>query len=253
MKEQYKKILQTEYNGKTFYQYLKDDVFTVSRAYEGTEYKNSKCKLMVVGRAMNGWEKDFSKYSLSEIVDVLFEDKFDFSDVINPKLCEKYHDCNYNYIRSKFWKLIKFVLEEYGEANSNWYDSTINDKWNEKIVWSNLYKISPQKFGNPSWKIMGLNINEYITILKKEIEEYNPERILFVTDNNYLEPYKDKPTFINAFNIKKCNAGDVVGIGEHGDKKIIVCKRPDRWGMSDEKIHKMAKEIKDAFKFSFKE
>lgn len=247
MNELYKKILETEYKGETIYQHLKDGSFTVSRAYKGSEYNNSYSKLMVVGRAMNGWEKDFSESSLDEVISTLFEEKFDFDDVINPNLQEKYTDCTYNYIRSKFWKLIKFLLEEYNDANSNWYDKTVNKNWNEKIVWSNLYKVSPWKSGNPPWKIMIQNIDEYINILKKEIAMFNPERILFITDINYLEPDVKKSTFIETFNIKKCENGDIVGIGEYDNKKIVVCKRPDRWGMSDEKIRIMAKEIKAKF------
>ena len=247
MKEQYKKILETEYKRKTIFQHLIDGKFTVSRAYEGNEYKNSNCKLMVVGRAMNGWEKDFSKLNVDEIINMIFEEGFDFNDVINPDLSQKYNNCSYNYIRSKFWKLIKFVLEEYNDANTNWYDIEKNDKWNEKIVWSNLYKISPKEAGNPPWKIMMQNIEEYINILKEEIEEYNPDRILLVTDNNYLEPDVKKPTFIEAFNIIKCEKGNIVGVGKYRDKKVIVCKRPDRWGMSDDKIREMAREIKAEF------
>lgn len=248
MRELYKKILETEYKGKAIFRYVNEGIYTVYRAYEGSMYKNSDSKLMVIGRAMNGWGNDFSKLSLEEMLDTVCQEVFDFGDVINPKLCDKYGEkCNYNYIRSKFWKLIKFVLEEYGEANEHWYDSSINNGWNEKIVWSNLYKISPKVSGNPPWKIMGLNIEEYIDILKKEIEAYQPERILFVTDNNYLVPDEKKSSFLSAFDIKEYNGGEVVGTGIYGCKKIVVCKRPDRRGMSNDKIREMAKEIKKAF------
>ena len=56
-----------------------------------------------------------------------------------------------------------------------------------------------------------------------------------------------KETFLKAFNIKKCELEDIVGIGEYESKKIIVCRRPDRRGMSDATIYKMAEKIKETF------
>lgn len=249
MREQYKKILETEYEGKSIFKHLKDGSLTLSYSYKGSKYDSSNSKLMVIGRAMNGWENDFSRFnSPDELLSFRDKDDFKFSHVINKEgFVSSGRKRPYRYITSKFWKLIKFLLEEYEDANDNWYDSSKNNQWNEKIVWSNLYKISPRFEGNPPWKIMIQNIEEYIEILRMEIEEYNPDRILFVTDNNYLEPDTNKSSFIKAFNIQKCDKGDIVGEGEYNGKKIIVCRRPDRRGMSNETIRRMAQDIKANF------
>ena len=249
MKELYKKLFESEYHNEKLWKLISNNKYTAAKAFEGSEYKNSKSKLMVVGRAMNGWERDYSVFSsANEIVDVVLSQNFNFDDVICKKgFMSEGRKRPYRYITSKFWKLIKFILEEYNEANNNWYDSSKNDNWNQKIVWSNLYKISPWGGNNPEWDLMTLNIQDYIDILKQEIEIFKPERILFVTDNIYLEPCKDGPSFINEFNIEKVDCGFVVGYGTYNGSKIVVCKRPDIRGITDEAIHEFSKHIKETF------
>ena len=39
-----------------------------------------------------------------------------------------------------------------------------------------------------------------------------------------MEPYSDKPTFLDAFNIKKCNKGDIVGTISYYDKDGLIAE-----------------------------
>ena len=70
---------------------------------------------------------------------------------------------------------------------------------------------------------------------------------VLLTDNIYLEPCKDGPSFINEFNIEKVDCGFVVGYGTYNGSKIVVCKRPDIRGITDEAIHEFSKHIKETF------
>ena len=258
LKGLYKTMLSNEYGGKEIWEYFNEDLtstpLTSSIAFKGKKYDDSKTKLIAIGRAMNGWEAPFSSCkSIEDLITKILDQKFSFSDVIRRK--EKTQH-SYLYIRSKFWKLIKYVLEEFGEANDEWYDDNndnSNMNWNEKIVWSNLYKVSPRYKGNPDNQLIKKTLKTNIDILKFEIDENKPEKILFVTDEWYLKPFPDMPAFVDEFGIKfdhfdqqeskRC----VIGSGTYGKAKIVVCTRPDIWGSTNQYVRNMAKEIKEAF------
>lgn len=251
----YLDIMNTEYNGseiwKQFNQNNTNIPLTASVAFKGNQYDDCNLKLMVVGRAINGWETDFSTCcTVNDVTNTVLDQDFSFSDVINENGFPREGKRPYRYITSKFWKLIKYILEEYGEANAEWYDKSKNMNWNEKIVWSNLYKVSPRYEKNPDDHLIQKTIEGNIEIIKAEIAEYRPKIILFVTDKWYLEPSDKIPSFAKALNIQFMNDGShdtVVGYGMYGDSKIIVCKRPDIWGYTDQKVKAMSKEIKEAF------
>lgn len=258
MKEYYKKILETEFKGKTIFEQLGKNGLTVSKSYKGSEYDNCSEKIMIVGRAMNGWEDDRKFTSVDDFIDTFLyefqnisETKNVFDDVVNRKGFEsKGRKRNYLYINSKFWKLIHHILKEYGMANDNWYDDDNggNMDWNKKIVWSNLYKVSPYAEGNPEWKLIKPNMQEYIDIIKAEIKQYNPNKIIFITDRWHLDPWVKQPKFSEALGIKFVEEPKncIVGTGGYNGAKIIVCTRPDKRGMKNEDVATMAKEIKEA-------
>lgn len=251
----YLKLINSEYNGseiwKQFNSKATETPLTASIAFKGEQFDTCNFKLMVVGRAMNGWETDFSQcYTAEDVKNTVLNQKFSFSDVINTEGFPREGKRPYRYITSKFWKLIKYVLEEYGEANNEWYDKTKNMNWNEKIVWSNLYKVSPRYENNPDDLLIKKTLEANIEILKTEISEYSPDLILFVTDRWFLEPFPQMPSFSEAFKIRfdgNYSYDSVVGHGVYANSKIVVCKRPDIRGYTDEKVKTMSNEIKSEF------
>lgn len=254
----YLKLLNAEYNGSKIWEQFDENntkyPLTASRAFKGSKYDDCCLRLMVVGRAMNGWEENFSLCKSAEDVrDKVLSRSFDFRDVIDRESKEVSvgRKLPYRYIRSKFWKLVQYTLQEYNEANNEWYDENKNLNWNEKIVWSNLYKISPRYANNPDNALIEASIEANIDIIKAEIEEYKPEKILFVTDTWYLKPFDSKNSFADEFNIRGFEGSVVVGEGEYNGAKIVVCKRPDVRGYTNEYIHSMAEQIKGAFKKQF--
>lgn len=258
MKEYYKKILETEFKGKTIFEQLGKNGYTVSKSYKGSKYDKCSQKIMIVGRAMNGWEDDQKYTSTDDFLDTFLsecqntsETKNVFDDVVNREgFKSEGRKRNYLYIRSKFWKLIHYTLKEFGMANDNWYadDKGGNMDWNQKIVWSNLYKVSPYAEGNPTQALMKLNMQEYIDILKSEIAEHSPDKIIFITDKWFIEPNENSPSFKEALGIKFIEKPNtcIVGTGQYKKSSIVVCTRPDKSGMKNEDIAKMAVEIKKA-------
>ncbi len=270
-KKLYEDLLDCTYsfNGakRTIYQGLIDrsdkDKLTLSHAYCGSKYfdKDTKHKIMVVGRAMNGWLTFSNEDTKTDVIEMLFaEDKCDnkekgpkpFCDVVNS--CGNwYKDENgvqklYFYARSSFWRLIRNLLVQFGEEEKapDCFYSHKKD-WHQKIVWSNLYKVSPASSGNPTNDLIRSQIDKCVEILKTEIELYKPEYILFVTDYWYLKPSKskndDKEYFMELIgDYRKCSSEYIIGKQNKESHKIVICKRPER-----RDTIKMAEDIYNAF------
>lgn len=229
------------------WQQYPDRALTSYSAYEGPKYKHSNARLMVVGRAMNGWESDFSScHSTAELAESVVTQKFDFDEIINGSIIVSDQDGRkrgYSYMKSNFWKLIKHVTS---------YLSDDPSTWNEQVVWTNLYKISPRFSGNPDWKLIKPTMQTHIDILQKEINLYTPKHILFITGMDYFHPWKRQPSFAKHFGIAHISQdiqlpAPIVAKGVYNDAKIIVCNRPDKWGTSNADVERMAETIGNEF------
>ena len=250
IRRRYSKLLRSTFENKSLWQHICEGTLSGSTSYEGKLYRESATRLMVVGRAMNGWEEDYSGCeNVDDVTQKILDQDFQFSDIIKEDGISCDGRKNYFYSRSNFWKLIHCVLQNYHEANHEWYDPTKNANWNEKIVWSNLYEIAPRNSGNPEWKMIKPDMQNYIDIMKLKLVKYKPKRVLFVTDSNYFEPWKRQPSFAKEFGVMLTDRaeGYVVGVGSYNGIRMVVCKRPDVYGITGENIHQMAHEIMNAF------
>lgn len=218
----------------------------LTKSYVGNLYGNNQFKLMVVGRAVNGWKNDLqSSYTVEQIVEHVFNIQFNFNCIVDYS---RTSDGEYNFRRSAFWQLIKRVLELYGESEPDkWYDDEKN--WQEKIVWSNLYRVSPVAGGNPDEKLQKETYEISAEILAREVELYRPTHILFITGEDWFYYPKWKGYFNDKLDFKGTFLDDkfICGIGRIGDVKAIVCKRPERINRME-----MALAIKEQFENSRK-
>ena len=106
----------------------------------GKQYHPSnKIRLMIVGRAPNGWNSKID-YSTGEVfgnsAKELYEDRKRFTWI-------KEAECLYHYFLSgsAFWRVTKKIWTTLSKID--------DEEWYEYIAWTNLYKISNQE-GNPS-------------------------------------------------------------------------------------------------------
>lgn len=79
--------------------------------------------------------------------------------------------------------------------------------------------------------------------MKLYIEFYKPDAVIFVTDiNGWLKIWNDQRSFIDIIdNYNECNINDtIIASGNLGKSKIVVCKRPDRFGLSYNDVTKMS-------------
>lgn len=160
---------------------------------KGTQFDTSDVRLFVVGRAANGWkslecktaqmfgdeaDQEFSKVGFQWIEGI--EDNFQ-SLHNKPKAGEK----PYYLSSSPFWRVVSNIW--CGLSNSNNRGEFINH-----IAWSNLYKISPEKGGNPTDKMCGWQFKACYKILEAEIKAYRPTHILMITDyKRWFAPQND--------------------------------------------------------------
>jgi hypothetical protein len=116
---------------------------------------------MVIGRACNGgWtgvaagELAGQGYVPRKVEDAVAE---------NPCL-----DIPYNTARSQFWCFVREVAGRLGVADIE------QPGWPSHLIWSNLYKASPAKGGNPSSALVQAQLSECLELFKLELDKWRP-------------------------------------------------------------------------------
>ena len=162
-------------------------------AMKGERYRPSG--LMVIGRAVNGWVDGICAAKLTDsAVRNEFALKVQERSATPPDGCScpmswvttqwGATDC-YNTKRSAFWRVIRRVVDGLGIAKANDRD------WSSHLVWSNLYKLSPEAGGNPSSGIMGAQLEGCKKLNALELKTYRPSRLLMLTGEDWAEPFLD--------------------------------------------------------------
>jgi len=225
MKSEYRKLLKAFKLIKPRFKY---EDYVAFHSMVGNEYNND---IMFVGRALNGWNWKFNlkKYENTDL------DKFYNEIHANGMQVNKEDQLNwvrdhwktekkYQTSRSAFWRTIQKII-----VNSNTGTET---NWNQKIVWSNLFKISNIN-GNPRTSLIKLTKVENRDLLNAEILHYNPKFIVFltgidwfkhlfdiddrnkITTNNFIE-------YRSSFNINNKHFEYVVAPHPQGKKESIM-------------------------------
>lgn len=174
-------------------------------------------KLMVVGRAVNGWDKEcewmHGEYTNSSPTNMIMTAYR--KSLINPLQwvidawgangLDEYGEKKYNTATSPFWQLTKNVLKQITPRNE-WDEGN----WALKIIWSNLYKVAPAIGGNPNDTLCKLQYEFCRDILEYEITQNKPEYILFVTGSDWFSGFEDSLKNRDNYN-----------------PKFLVCERPE--------------------------
>lgn len=165
-------------------------------------------ELMVIGRAVNGWLDGVYPNNLRNqiIVKAHAQDAFDRATQPSPHatinrrpMLPITNPCpmlwvtdlwgaaragnDYNTARSPFWRVIKNVVHQLNIKNIN------DDNWPSHLVWSNLCKVAPADGGNPGERLCEIQLKNCIALLKMEITNYLPKRVLFLTGIGWAEPF----------------------------------------------------------------
>lgn len=248
-------LFSIDWNGKPVWERIRDEEFTSAPAFKGRLYDEMPVKIMYVGHAVNGWEIDSSTcLSLEKTVDTVLNQQGALDTFVNsdgyPYIKSNGKTGIYYHINSNFIRLIKQVLEFQNESDSptthdTWYSDKKN--WNQKFVWSNLYNIAPRNGGNPEDKFIKLGMSQYTEQIRLQIEMYKPDIVIFCPLSGYFIPWKRERSFADILDsYELCeDCSTIIGKGCVGKTQIIVCKRPDVFGLSHEDVRNMAKTISD--------
>jgi hypothetical protein len=154
------------------------------RAYAGD--------LMVVGRALNGtgWADKTTPVTLAEPAAAQA-----YADAVTIGVSGGI-DCpmnwvvdrwgapeDYNTKKSAFWRSVRAVLSGIDPA------AEVDAAWPSRLVWSNLYKVSPADEGNPGERLCKIQLPGCIKLLEAELASYQPRRLLFLTGWGWAKPF----------------------------------------------------------------
>ena len=230
----YRELFAKLWNDKSIWESIRDKELTSAPCIVGKQYFNEDIKIMIVGRAVNGWEVEFDDCSyLDATVNSVLkqENRLDdfakeyilYDDVEGDEVVQK----KYYYAKSPFLRMMRQTVGRFTNSEEN---------WQQRIVWSNLFKIAPRKGGNPSWKMIRDDLDLYIKLIQHEINAYQPDLVLFVTGMSFFDPYPNNekyPSFGDLVNEEKFQNEEMKYVyfkGAFKDNplvKVIVSSRPE--------------------------
>ncbi len=235
--EYYKKLLKVKTN---------DENAVVSRYLRGEKYEKSEIKLLIIGRALNGWPADFVTRDIDRFRELWEKQEKDGSKCLThrsldkgktPLKCEqvkgiewvetsiKKNNRWYSTVRkSKFWAVAKEIaisllnLENGGD-------------WTKYVAWTNLAKLAPKEKGNPKGNMWDDQKEIAPEILKEELYILAPTHVLVIA-NKENDPENDEWTkpFYSVLENYKNSRKDI-------DVKIAYMLRPEFKKREESKKH----------------
>ena len=203
----------------------------VGEKYNSYMFNEKPLRIMYVGRAMNGWETKWNEGTTKELVEQVFSNSMDMKTISEGIVKDKCGNQIYNYNQSQFWQLCRQLMNLFG----------IEEYWSDYVAWTNLYKVSPMKSGNPENEIIKKTIKHCANILRREVSYLRPTHIIFVTDSWWYEPKGiDENAFKNIIGVEVSNeeinnenkvesiiVGKGISENFHFSPKVVIIKRPE--------------------------
>ena len=166
--------------------------------------------VLFYGRAVNGWVFDFG---VDDIRDdnrrskVIAESQGLNAEVVCSRDPKKFADmsCDRDAMhwvehehregkgsrvqanRSALWRVVRGVAGSYSESS----------KWYSRLVWSNLYKVSPEQ-GNPSAALKRAQFPVCAQLIQLEVLQYRPRAVVFLTGwNGWFEHFEKQTGWVS--------------------------------------------------------
>jgi hypothetical protein len=147
--------------------------------------------LMVIGRATNGFEPDFTVEDIdspSKCASVAAKarttgEQYQMGWLRNPY---KGRGGGTTASRSSFWRVTAALIQRIqSDAFSEGRD------WKDSLVWSNLAKVAPMRAGNPSASLLRIQSSSCCALLRNEIETFNPGIVLVIAGEGWCSEFHD--------------------------------------------------------------
>lgn len=223
------------------------DKYTTFVAMKGERYDSLDSsdipRLMIIGRAVNGWNREKLVYesekTFADSVEKSFNDKTRFTTEWGLKSRKRGEyfsmtgDVKYYLSHSPFWNYSRSIWKELVEGS----EIENEPDWLQYIVWSNLYKVSPRYGGNPDNKLCRIQAKSCIDILRVEIQLLKPTHIIMPVADRWLSwRCGDFSTIFTdgllgtkeIKNIHSCDRKIVRRVFASEDLKVVVTNRPER-------------------------
>lgn len=196
-------------------------------AMKGSEYDKSSCRFMLIGRAPNGWGE---KEPESSNADSFGNDMAGrVEDTARWKWVERRngalysgHSTRYCISQKPFWSYARAVWRALCDERQD------DDVWMKNIVWTNLYKASPDSGGNPNKKSRRVQLEACREILKEELERFKPTHILVLTGYDWFADFaslfEDAVERGNEYGEKEMF---VEGSATYNGAKVVIACRPE--------------------------
>ena len=168
-------------------------------------------RLMIVGRAVYGGPGEISPSQLAEP-----DKRRCYSKIVQRNYSGDADDCPMEWVKnysSPFWRVIREVMEGLGIASEN-------DPWFSYLVWSNLYKVSPAKGGNPGNRLCRIQLNGCKSLFDAELAIYRPSRLLLLAGWDWAGDFVESDCRTHN------NAGSVEATGQRRKTRIVVATHP---------------------------
>jgi len=177
--------------------------------------------LLVIGRSVNGWVEDWTARRLREpsVRRLAIETMRSDAEPMDGCRMRWVTDLwgardGYNTHRSAFWRVLRRIVLRDPIAGTD------DDHWSSQLVWTNLYKVSPAFGWNPGADLQRAQRRSAIELLKLEVEEFAPRRVLALT-GSWIDP------FSNGLGLTlNPRPGLVQGVGWQGACAWVVAKHP---------------------------
>ncbi|MBL4844226.1 MAG: hypothetical protein JKY65_01760 [Planctomycetes bacterium] len=182
-------------------------------------------ELLVLGRAVNGWDTTFCQADLARLSsrERIVRRARDASEANRADACPmlwvtslRGQRGRYNTNTSAFWRVIRRVQAGLG------VDPDCTDHWPSHMAWSNLYKLSRGGSGNPGAILCRAQMNNGLPgVIRRELDELSPKRVLVLSGRDWFEP------FASALNLKvRWRGGYVVGAASEPGRRWVIAEHP---------------------------
>ena len=198
-------------------------------------------ELMIVGRAPNGWREGWTlqeNQSPERREQTIRELEAEFALPKCPMAWANEPQPNWNWRRSPFTRLMNQLAEKLPDYSEQ--------TWPSRLIWSNLYKIAPDKGGNPNNRLCIAQERVCLEYFAAELRIWQPKQVVLVTGWDWAHPFVNRLDPDASAKPSREQLVDWSGlVHPHPDQApipLVVCKRPER-----RRVANIVQEITAAF------
>ena len=197
-------------------------------AKKGKYYSSNSRRLLLIGRATNGWGSAETVKSEASFIDEVIKQTNEsdgFAWIENQNgILRIPGNTGYSLSRSSFWNY----------ARNIWMllpgDVQNSPVWMDNIAWTNLYKLAPVAKGNPSRVMIEKQVSACVDILWEEIKLLNPTHILVMSGYDWFRPFEGifqnviESEEKNHLSGRRKNQVYVEGTGVYNIPVVVTCR-----------------------------